>query len=139
MAWLLMLSAGIGFATGRSLFKMWLGFRRAGVFSAGNGVAMRASVLGVLCQDLDRLKRLNHISTTLTHTDPKAEQGSSLIALLAWLETYQNELEPSLAKVFLAEHLTDFELLSLLDDYQSDDKGVTGYMYHTVPAVYQAW
>ncbi len=143
MRWLLTLPAGIGLATGRSLFKMWLCVDKlggqTGVFSAGNGSAMRASVLGVLCDDLQALKTFNHISTTLTHTDPKAEQGSRLIALLAWVETRHSDWQNDTVLEFLKNQLDDDEIISLLDTYQSDDKGVTGYMYHTVPAVYQAW
>src|ERR1019366_3437179 len=42
--WLLGLPAGVGFATLRAVGKLWLGFSPAnsGVFSAGNGPAMRA-------------------------------------------------------------------------------------------------
>lgn len=143
MRWLLTLPAGIGLATGRSLFKMWLFVDkmggRTGVFSAGNGSAMRASVLGVLCEDLTHLKQLNHLSTTLTHTDPKAEQGSYLIALLAWVETRHSDWQVGRVFEFLKTQIDDDELLHLLSDYKSDDKGVSGYMYHSVPAVYQAW
>ena len=42
--WLLGLPAGVGFATGRALGKLWLGWpaHRSGVYSAGNGPAMRS-------------------------------------------------------------------------------------------------
>lgn len=140
MGWLLTLPAGIGMATGRSLFKMWLGFTQTGVFSAGNGAAMRAAVLGVLCDELDTLKRLNHASTTLTHTDPKAEQGAYLIALLAWVETHYSDWQNDVVHEFIKRHIDDDELLNLLDTYAPcPKKGITGYMYDTVPAVYQAW
>ena len=68
--WFARLPAGIGLATLRSCLKMWLGLGRTGVYSAGNGPAMCASVLGVLCDDLDGLCRLVKISTELTHTVP---------------------------------------------------------------------
>lgn len=43
--WLFCLPAGIGFATLRAILKLWLGFppSRSGVFSAGNGPAMRSA------------------------------------------------------------------------------------------------
>ena len=46
--WLLSLPAGIGLATGRAIFKLWLGFtpNYSGVFSAGNGPAMRVAIIG---------------------------------------------------------------------------------------------
>ena len=55
--WFARLPAGIGLATLRSCLKMWLGLGRTGVYSAGNGPAMRVPVLGVLCDDLDGLCR----------------------------------------------------------------------------------
>ena len=80
--WFARLPAGIGLATLRSCLKMWLGLGCTGVYSAGNGPAMRAPVLGVLCDDLDRLRQLVKISTELTHTDPKAYRGALAVALL---------------------------------------------------------
>ncbi|MFB2539281.1 MULTISPECIES: ADP-ribosylglycohydrolase family protein [unclassified Acinetobacter] len=139
MLWLLTLPAGIGMATGRSLFKMWLGFKHTGMYSAGNGAAMRASILGVLCDDIQQLKQLNHISTTLSHTDPKAEQGALWIALLAWVETRHHDWSQTQVEQFLQQQINDPELLQRLQSYQADHQGITGYMYHSVPAVYQAW
>lgn len=47
--WLLCLPAGIGLATLRSIMRLWFGLppTRSGVFSAGNGPAMRSAVIGV--------------------------------------------------------------------------------------------
>lgn len=139
VAWLWTLPAGVGLATGRSIFKMMLGFRQTGVYSAGNGGAMRASVLGVLCDDIATLKAFIHASTTLTHTDPKAVQGSLAVALLAWIECRYPNWDNERALQFVSEHLDDDELITLLDSYQASVKGITGYMYDTVPAVVQAW
>ena len=63
--WFLLLPAGIGGATFRSCLKLCLGFspQRSGVFSAGNGPAMRAAILGAASASLDRALRLNSIST----------------------------------------------------------------------------
>ena len=77
--WLLGLPAGIGLATLKAICRLWLGFgpARSGVFSAGNGPAMRAALLGVCCgDDLDRLRALVRASTRLTHTDLRAEHGA---------------------------------------------------------------
>lgn len=141
--WLLALPAGIGMATGRAIFKIMLGFSTTGVYSAGNGVAMRASVLGVLCADLDELKAFIHASSVITHTDPKAEQGALAVALLAWIECYHPDWAVVQSREFLvkqlAEHLGDNELLTLIDTYQPNEKGVLGYIYDTVPAVIQTW
>ncbi len=46
--WLLTLPAGVGFATLRSILRLWIGMSpsRSGVYSAGNGPAMRAAPIG---------------------------------------------------------------------------------------------
>ncbi|MFO0927171.1 MAG: ADP-ribosylglycohydrolase family protein [Gemmataceae bacterium] len=51
--WLATFPAGIGFATLRACLKLCVGFgpARSGVWSAGNGPAMRAAVLGVCLGD----------------------------------------------------------------------------------------
>lgn len=146
VAWLATLPCGVGMATGRSIFKMAFGLmlspifkvKDTGVFSAGNGGAMRSSVLGVLCADLEDLKQFVKTSTTLTHTDPKAYQGSLCVALLAWVQTYHFDWTTDEILAFLKTHLDD-ELFELIDRYTPDAKGVTGYMYHTVPMVVQAF
>ncbi len=84
--WLLGLPAGIGKATLRACLKLWLGFppSRSGVWSAGNGPAMRSAVLGVcLGDDPGRLRAFVRAATRLTHTDPRAEYGALLVALAA--------------------------------------------------------
>lgn len=146
VAWLATLPCGVGLATGRSIFKMAFSLmlspifrvKNTGVFSAGNGGAMRSSVLGVLCADLDTLKPFVKTSTTLTHTDPKAYQGALCVALLAWVQTYHFDWTTDEILAFLKTHLDD-ELFELIDRYAPDAKGVTGYMYHTVPMVVQAF
>ena len=63
----------------------WLGFgpRRSGVFSAGNGPAMRCAVIGAAVPDLAAMRRLVEINTRITHTDPKALHGALAVALAA--------------------------------------------------------
>ena len=82
--WLLALPAGIGRATLRAIVKLWLGFapQRSGVFSAGNGPAMRSALLGVCFADhVDMLRSHVSAATRMTHTDPKAEHGALAVAL----------------------------------------------------------
>ncbi|HMC89928.1 MAG TPA: ADP-ribosylglycohydrolase family protein, partial [Gemmataceae bacterium] len=86
--WLLSLPAGTGRATLRATLKLCLGFspRHSGVFSAGNGPAMRSPILGV-CHghDVARLRELVRWSTRITHVDPKSEFGALAIAWAAHL------------------------------------------------------
>lgn len=86
--WLLCLPAGVGFATLRATLRLWMGlpYTRSGVYSAGNGPAMRSALLGVCYGgDRQRLYDLVRVCTRITHTDPKAEAGALLIALAAHL------------------------------------------------------
>jgi ADP-ribosyl-[dinitrogen reductase] hydrolase len=83
--WFLSLPPGVGLATARACLKLLVGvsYKNAGVFSAGNGPAMRAPIIGLFCAtdpDDTRLRALVHVSTRLTHTDPQAEEGALAIA-----------------------------------------------------------
>ena len=72
-------------ATARACLKLWLGFppKRSGVYSAGNGPAMRSALLGAYFYD-DRahIERFVTASTTLTHTDPRALTGALAVGVL---------------------------------------------------------
>lgn len=80
--WLLSIPPGAGLATSRATLKLLLGFgpQRSGVPSAGNGPAMRATILGAVIDDPDQLQALVRTSTRMTHTDPRAEFGALIIA-----------------------------------------------------------
>lgn len=81
--WLLGFPAGIGVATLRSILRLWIGLRpeNSGVFSAGNGPAMRAAVIGAAVDNPPLLRELVRASSRITHTDPKAEFGALAVAL----------------------------------------------------------
>lgn len=159
--WLLGLPAGIGFATLRSLVKLWLGFspERSGVFSAGNGPAMRSSIIGAAYgKDRNKLQSLVKAATHITHTDPKAYRGALAVALATHLNSHTDKVDGS---AFLSELRCllqddgDREFSSLLTkavksaekgdstkafvESMGLQKGITGYIYHTVPAVIHAW
>jgi len=77
--WLVLLPAGVGFATLRSILKLWVGFppEKSGVFSAGNGPAMRSPLLGLVFADnAEMVKDFVRRATKITHSDPKAFQGA---------------------------------------------------------------
>ncbi len=158
--WLLALPAGVGFGTLRALLKLWVGISpdRSGVYSAGNGPAMRAPIIGVCLQaDTDGIARFTRASTRLTHTDPRAEQGALAVALaasygarqlpsdidakqfLAWLRERVEgaELLQALAKI--EEHLERESVPIVFADDLGLGKGVTGYINHTVPAALFCW
>ena len=158
--WLLGLPAGIGLATLRAILKLWIGFpaRYSGVYSAGNGPAMRVALIGV-CHgdDPPRMRALVRAATRITHTDPKAEHGALAVALAAHLAATGAEIAPADYARRLRELLVDDgrELLNLVDhvarsvdsnesaaDYTARNgcaDGVTGYILHTVPAALHVW
>ena len=158
--WLLGMPAGIGFGTLRSILKLWIGFppTRSGVFSAGNGPAMRAPILGVVfAQNSQKLREAVKASTIITHTDPKAEQGAlAIAAAAAFSAIHDMEMESgNTALSFVEDHLTDPALLEMLQTVrfhlQNDStpeklaeelglsRGVSGYIYHTVPMALFCW
>jgi len=159
--WFLALPAGIGLATLKAIFKLLIGFNpsKSGVFSAGNGPAMRSSILGVCYGDnFEKLKELNKISTNITHIDPKAEIGALTVALTAYIASIKKDISPDEYYDYLTEKLdkdSSKEFLEIIkkviESVKNNDsteifaesiglgKGVTGYIYHTVPIVIHCW
>jgi len=157
--WLLGVPAGIGFATLRATLKLWLGFppSRSGVFSAGNGPAMRSAVLGAVIDDLEVLRLFVKASTRITHVDPKAYLGALAIAVAAWcsrrglttpgefLEQYlaaaradsTGEFDALLTKV--QNSLAAGESTNAFAEQLGCKRGVSGYVYQTVPVVLHCW
>ncbi len=165
--WLVGLPAGIGLATLKSLLRLWIGIspQKSGVFSAGNGPAMRAPVLGIVAGDDDDLLRdLVATSTRITHSDPKALVGALAVALAARVAA-DGPPEPDRISGIFQEAARRFfgdvedadvaKMLKLVDAAAASAKsgestasfadllgpadGVSGYMYHTVPVVLHAW
>lgn len=162
--WLSDLPAGVGLATLKAVLKLWLGFppERCGVFSAGNGPAMRSPIIGVCFgSNSDMLHRFVQASTQLTHTDPKAKFGALAVALAAYMAgAYKEEIAPdsyyeALSKLLNRESSEAVEFLRLMEqvadsvsrdgttetfaEMQGLRNGISGYMYHTVPAAIHAW
>jgi ADP-ribosylglycohydrolase len=159
--WLACFPAGVGFATLRAVFKLWLGFPpdRSGVFSAGNGPAMRSAILGIAFgEDTENLSDWVLRSTRITHTDPKAFFGAFTVALAAHLSFQLKNVSPqhfthivstSLAKFESSEFVklvskaaTSAQLNQSVGDFAESlgsRNGISGYMYHTVPCVIQTW
>jgi ADP-ribosyl-[dinitrogen reductase] hydrolase len=160
--WLLGLPAGIGFATLRAVLKLWFGIppTRSGVFSAGNGPAMRSAPIGAyFAGRIESIREFVRASTRLTHTDPKAETAALAVALTAswsvmtressasrpndirdhWLSAGPNDAD----WIALVEKIIDaHERQRTVPEFAQDmglEKGVTGYSYHSVPVAFYAW
>lgn len=159
--WLFGLPAGIGMATLKGILKLWLFLPPAwqGVYSAGNGPAMRSAVLGLFWgEEPDLLRAHVRACTRLTHTDPKAEHAALAVAQAAYvslcsaghgdpaayaarmhdlLGAQGGELaaliERACVSVLAGESTADFaRALGLAN-------GVTGYALHSVPVALHAW
>lgn len=154
--WFLALPAGVGMATARACIRLWLGVSpgKSGVTSAGNGPAMRSALIGVFFRhDRERREAFVRASTTLTHTDPKAEAAAQAVAAAAaWaandagrdefaagLPVFSSEPEWVVAMSKLREHLAAG---SSTRDYACTlglERGVSGYAFHTVPVALYGW
>ncbi len=158
--WLLGLPAGIGFATLKAIGRLWLGFspQRSGVFSAGNGAAMRVALLGVVFGDRpEYLQQIVRAATRITHSDPKAEYGAMAVAIAAHIARLGEDITPQKYEQLLHDRMPDataefFELIELAvksaaagestQDFAhsiGSCNGVSGYVYQTVPVVIQTW
>jgi ADP-ribosyl-[dinitrogen reductase] hydrolase len=159
--WIVALPAGVGLATLRSALKLWLLFppERSGVASAGNGPAMRAPIIGAYhCRDEARREAFVRASTLLTHTDPRALTGARAVAEAAAWAVLQPDSQVDVAG-FLARlpglavpgdqewAALSSKLARALDGGATVrefalslglEKGVTGYVHHTVPVVLYA-
>lgn len=157
--WLLCLPAGIGWATLRGIVRLWLGFRRSGVRSAGNGPSMRSGIVGAAVHaDPVRRRALVEASTLLTHTDPRALAGALAVAeVTARLAAGAWPGRPSSAELatLLAATSPDPEwqqsVVAITAACDSPDpiaaairifggpRGVSGYVLHSVPFALVAW
>lgn len=159
--WSLTLPPGVGMATLRAGFKslLFLPAAKIGVFSAGNGPAMRAPILGAFFGDgTAQLRDFCRISTRLTHTDPKAEWGAFAIALAAShaaqgggdgrrfvrdLSEWSDDSEAAKEMISLVKRAVNSasrgqSALEFCAELGLQN-GVTGYIFHTVPVVLQCW
>lgn len=160
--WFVTLPAGIGLGTLRSIVRLWLGFSpaRSGVRSAGNGPAMRAAPIGAMFAG-DAAKRQAWVdaSTRVTHADPRALVGARVVAELCAWSVRTAAAERPAAEAFLellrAAGEQEPQWLAIVDEMRSAvaqdgsvqayadslglQKGVSGFIYHTVPVVCYAW
>ncbi len=155
--WFIALPAGVGLATARACLRLWVGVTpaRSGVNSAGNGPAMRSSIIGaVFARDVVRRRNFVSASTRLTHTDPRAETAALAVAeAAAWIMNGGESQEALLLRLRdcgsdeawlklcqrLADTLASQETVAEFAATLGLANGVTGYAYHTVPVALFAW
>ncbi|MFH1808195.1 MAG: ADP-ribosylglycohydrolase family protein [Pseudomonadota bacterium] len=146
VGWFVRLPFGIGLATVRASVRALLGFRTSGVASAGNGAAMRAAVLGVVCaKDAPQRLLLGREVARVTHLDPRAIEGAQFVAELAALASRAESVHEREALVrqaltiVRAEELRAALELAVALSSQVDDPsqaaqhlGCTGYVVHSL-------
>src|SRR5262249_31575369 len=148
------------YATLRSILKLWLGFSptKSGVYSAGNGAAMRSAVIGAYFSDnSEAINAYVRAATCLTHTDPRALIGALAVAhTAAWVcRNPPNSLNVEAVFAMLQSVGEDKEwqkILQMMKDAcerslsvrefaveMNLSKAITGYVYHTVPMAIYSW
>lgn len=158
--WLLTLPAGAGLATLRASLKLCVGCspEQSGVFSAGNGPAMRAPLLGAAIRDRDLLREFVGRATRITHTDPNAEHGAWAVALAASYAARTENVDAEDYLHLLASSLSEQnagEFLSLMTKVAKSvqrqeatpdfavsiglRERVSGYVLHSVPIALHTW
>ena len=157
--WLLGIPAGIGLATLKSIVRLWFGIpaSRSGVYSAGNGAAMRSAMLGVAIDDSHTLNQFVRASTQITHTDVNAYFGAFVVAMAAWnakrgkdtplvfFEFFHKTNENSGFPEFYSSLMQTEESLEAGETTEAfaekicGERGVSGYILHTVPVCLHAW
>jgi ADP-ribosyl-[dinitrogen reductase] hydrolase len=154
--WLVALPGGCGLATARGLLRSWIGIPpdRSGVWSAGNGPAMRSALLGVhWAQDAQRRHAWVRASTLITHRDPQAGIAAQAVAdaaawivrgepteqlWTAWRQPQADAAWTSLVTILADHHRRDATVDEVARALGCPES-VSGYAYHSVPLALYAW
>jgi len=156
--WLACVPAGVGMATARSIFKLWLGYNpaRSGIWSAGNGPLMRAPIIGAYFGNDDETRqRFVTASTLMTHRDPRALEAAQMVAhaatlacsgnfdeseILDQLESHVQSDEMRERFPILRQHLATLESVQTFADRISRKPGyVTGFAPDSACVALFAW
>lgn len=159
--WLLTLPAGIGWATLRSILRLWCFFppARSGVWSAGNGPCMRAPLIGAhYASDTARRHAFVDASTLLTHRDPRAlsaaravadvaaaiacgewAQRPSIDCLLARLRESGDDVDWRASVAQVGDCLRQSDPVAAAATAFGSRAGISGYVLQTVPFALVVW
>jgi len=163
--WLLGLPSGAGPTTLRATARLWMGYPpgASAVWSASNGPAMRAPVIGAAFgADRALMARLVKASVTITNADPKAYHGALACALAAAMaaeagprehvtaQRFIEELERLLADEPAGEFMAlmarmagaqrrGFSAAAFAAELGFARRGPTGCIFDTAPAALYAW
>lgn len=147
LGWFLRLPWGIGYATLRACVRIGVGLTESGVYSAGNGAAMRAAIVGVFFHDdSQRREQYGLALARVTHTDPRAVEGALTVSEIAARcvkgDSTSNRLkivEDSL-NLLTEPGLREATNRALVLAQKGEDRnraakelGTTGFIQHTLP------
>ncbi|MGE3819943.1 MAG: ADP-ribosylglycohydrolase family protein [Isosphaeraceae bacterium] len=139
LGWFCRLPFGVGLGTVRACLRIALGIRPTGVFSAGNGSAMRAAVIGVFFRDFpDQRLSFGREIAMATHRDPRAVEGALFVAELA---AHCASADPNAPRDHLVQAarsvVTHQDLVDAIERAATATEGVTpptsGFVLHSVP------
>lgn len=77
--------------------------------NAGNGTAMRAGPVGLICRDPQEMIRVAHDQGRITHRDPRCSAGSVAIAGAVALAAQSTAIDPRAFTAQLAEWMCEFD------------------------------
>ncbi len=154
--WFLALPAGVGLSTAKAILRLWIGFpaAKAGVYSAGNGAAMRTAIMGVVFgDDAEKRQAFTLAACRLTHTDPRAEESALLVAEAASMAAQHlssHEALPALEKLIVSNEMkarfatlkTALSTQKSVLEYAEDigcGYGVSGFAPNSVAVALFAW
>ncbi|MEC5125372.1 ADP-ribosylglycohydrolase family protein [Verrucomicrobiales bacterium BCK34] len=153
--WLASLPAGIGLGTARAIIKLWCGFptSKSGVYSAGNGAAMRSAIIGVhFNEDVAKREEFVVTSCRITHTDPRAEEAAIIVATAAACASRSaptNEILETIGKLVFSDEMREglhnlhshLEMNSTVSEFATlhGNRGISGFAPRTVSTALFAW
>jgi len=154
--WFLALPAGVGLSTAKAILRLWIGFpaAKAGVYSAGNGAAMRSAIMGVVFgDDAQKRQAFALAACRLTHTDPRAEESALLVVEAAFMAAQHlptHETLAALEKLIVSDEMkARFAVLKTALSRQNSvleyaeeigcGYGVSGFAPNTVAVALFAW
>lgn len=141
LGWTARLPFGIGLATMRASLRILIHVAESGVVSAGNGAAMRASLLGVVADPGTR-QRLGRRLAEVSHRDPRAVDAALFLAELVavgWPTARAVVRHPELgAALDRANQLAEQLAPAATEEAERDAAlalGTTGFVMESVPLV----
>ena len=88
--------------------------------SFGNGSAMRISPVAYFAQDLEEIKKLSEIISSVTHNHPEGIKGAEAVASAIWLALHDNSKEEIKKYIEDNYYSLDYDYEELLRNYKFD-------------------